>query len=321
MSSASTPLVSIGVPVKDGAETLRMAVDSLLAQDHPNLEVVVSDNASEDATPEICRDYAARDPRFRWSRSEQRLPLYVNWQRTVEISRGDAFAWCAADDVRPAGSIRALGEALQARPDAVFAHGPIRVEVLRTGDVVEVSHRGLGSGDLETRVRGYASSLRHPALMHALFRRSALARLPLLTEPAQSWKAGPYGQDYLFGLRALTLGEAVWVSAPMLHYRDRFWKRPVIQDPIATRIHWDLRGLIHADEIDRRKCHGILRLGRAAILAAPGVSPEESRRAAAAFSRAFVLRHGGALLRESALELVWRTTETVALRGAAERGR
>src|SRR5262249_51877158 len=62
MKGADDVLVSVGVPVYNGAAELRRALDTLVAQTHRNLEIVISDNASTDATPEICREFAKRDP-------------------------------------------------------------------------------------------------------------------------------------------------------------------------------------------------------------------------------------------------------------------
>jgi glycosyltransferase involved in cell wall biosynthesis len=50
------PLVNIGMPVYNGAEYLRPALDSLLAQDYENFELIISDNHSTDSTQEICLD-------------------------------------------------------------------------------------------------------------------------------------------------------------------------------------------------------------------------------------------------------------------------
>jgi glycosyltransferase involved in cell wall biosynthesis len=83
------PLVTIGVPVRNGEDCLAEALDSALAQAYPNLEILVSDNASVDATPEICRRYARADPRVRWWRNEQNVGFGYNFALTVEQARGD----------------------------------------------------------------------------------------------------------------------------------------------------------------------------------------------------------------------------------------
>ena len=58
MKRDSRPLVSIGVPVFNGEAGLARSLDSLLNQDYPNLEIVVSDNGSTDATWQIAERYS-----------------------------------------------------------------------------------------------------------------------------------------------------------------------------------------------------------------------------------------------------------------------
>ena len=60
--------VTIGMPVFNGANYVGEAVESILAQTFGDLELVISDNASTDATEQICRDMAARDRRIRYLR-------------------------------------------------------------------------------------------------------------------------------------------------------------------------------------------------------------------------------------------------------------
>ena len=57
------PRVSIGMPVYNGENFIRDALDAFLAQTFKDFEIVISDNASSDRTEEICREYAQRDSR------------------------------------------------------------------------------------------------------------------------------------------------------------------------------------------------------------------------------------------------------------------
>ena len=92
------PTVSIGMPVYNGAQYLRVALDSILAQTYEDFEIVISDNASEDATPEICHEYVARDNRIRYTRSDTNRGAAWNYERVVEMARGKYFKWAAHDD-------------------------------------------------------------------------------------------------------------------------------------------------------------------------------------------------------------------------------
>ena len=84
-----TPRVSIGMPVHNGAQFLVGALDSLLVQHFEDFELIISDNASDDATQEICLDYAGRDRRIRYYRNETNIGGSGNHSRVFELSRGD----------------------------------------------------------------------------------------------------------------------------------------------------------------------------------------------------------------------------------------
>ena len=62
---ASAPLISICVPARDEQKNIRRCVESLLAQTYPNFEVIVLDDRSTDATPQILADLARRDSHLR----------------------------------------------------------------------------------------------------------------------------------------------------------------------------------------------------------------------------------------------------------------
>lgn len=94
------PLVSIGLPIYNEERHLAEALDSLLAQDYANIEVVISDNASTDATAEICAAYAARDKRIRYLRNDINIGGMENFNRVVECARGDYFMWASGHDLR-----------------------------------------------------------------------------------------------------------------------------------------------------------------------------------------------------------------------------
>ncbi|MBF8191064.1 glycosyltransferase family 2 protein [Nonomuraea sp. K274] len=91
-------LVSIALPVRDAADRLEAVVRSALAQDHPHIELVVSDNASTDGTEELCRDLAAGDPRIVYHRHPQNVGLLGNFTHAARISRGAFVRWIGDDD-------------------------------------------------------------------------------------------------------------------------------------------------------------------------------------------------------------------------------
>ena len=97
--SEPIPRVSIGLPVYNGQNYLAAAIDSLLAQSFADFELIISDNGSTDRTPEICRQYAARDKRIRYYREAENRGLAWNFNRTFKLARGEYFKWQAHDDL------------------------------------------------------------------------------------------------------------------------------------------------------------------------------------------------------------------------------
>jgi glycosyltransferase involved in cell wall biosynthesis len=96
--STSDALVSICLPVRNGANRLEEVVWSALAQDHEQIELVISDNASTDDTEEVCRELARSDPRIVYHRHPENVGLLNNFIGAMRIARGTFFRWVGDDD-------------------------------------------------------------------------------------------------------------------------------------------------------------------------------------------------------------------------------
>lgn len=118
---ADAVLVSVGVPVYNEARFLEQTLDSLLAQDYPNLEFIISDNASTDGTLEICSRAAARDPRVRVLQSEDNMGSAANFQRCLDEAKGELFLWAGGHDLLSRNMVSRCVAALMAHPGATIA--------------------------------------------------------------------------------------------------------------------------------------------------------------------------------------------------------
>ncbi len=76
----------------------RCATDAYLAQTYPNIEVVISDNASTDATPEVLAAFS-HDPRVRVSVNPTNIGWLRNQYRAIELARGEYIVVVPADDI------------------------------------------------------------------------------------------------------------------------------------------------------------------------------------------------------------------------------
>lgn len=113
--SDSLPLVTVVVPVLDGERHLRESLDSILGQGYPRLEVIVMDDGSTDATPEIVASYGDR---LQYVRQPSRRGIYGNANDGIARARGDLVGVFHADDVYLPTLVEREVEWLAAHPDA-----------------------------------------------------------------------------------------------------------------------------------------------------------------------------------------------------------
>lgn len=121
------PRVSIGLPVYNGEKYLREALDSILTQTYIDFELIISDNASSDHTPEICLAYANKDPRIRYFRNEKNQGAAWNFNRVFELSVGDYFKWAAHDDLLDPEFLSKCVEILDKDPCVVLCYSKVKI--------------------------------------------------------------------------------------------------------------------------------------------------------------------------------------------------
>lgn len=115
------PRASIGMPVFNLEATVGRAIESVLAQTFGDFELLVSDNASRDGTEAICRGYAARDERIRYTRHPAPISGYDNFRFVLEAATAPYFMWLPADDYVLPRLLEQAVAVLDARLDVVCA--------------------------------------------------------------------------------------------------------------------------------------------------------------------------------------------------------
>jgi hypothetical protein len=268
------PLVSIAVPVYNAESSIRNALDSIKAQTYANLEILICDNASTDRTSEICLDYAARDPRFRYHRNTANIGQTRNFRLALEMASGELFMWTCADDMRPRTAVEHLVSALLRNDRAVMAHGPV-IAKGKNFEMEVANEMDLSSALPAQRVRAFTLGLRHNSMIHGLYRRSALKGLTL---------GAHYGQDYLFTLQVCLKGPVEYIRHPMIIYWEK-GTMPIL-DPIGAQETLPLRGLIRGHGT-KGKCLKVLITGCKYLLKGRDVPLLERMEAAAAHLTTF----------------------------------
>lgn len=137
-----TPKVVIGLPVYNGQDYLSEAISSILNQTFTDFRLVISDNASTDATQEICQGFAAQDDRIDYQRQKANIGAAPNFSYVFQPGDAPYFKWAAHDDTIRPGYLAAVVPLLDANPDAVIAHTRSR----------KIDETGADIGDYDNQV-------------------------------------------------------------------------------------------------------------------------------------------------------------------------
>ena len=111
--------VTIGLPVYNGGMFIERALNSFLAQDFEDFELIISDNASEDDTEDICRKYVRKDHRISYHRFEINTGASKNFNHVFNLSHGEYFKWAACDDECHPSFLSLCVDALRNAPESV----------------------------------------------------------------------------------------------------------------------------------------------------------------------------------------------------------
>jgi glycosyltransferase involved in cell wall biosynthesis len=112
------PTVSVIIPTRERCDTLEYALRSVTAVDDDGLEILVSDNASQDETRDVVE--AANDPRIRYVNTGERMGMSENWEFALSRATGDWVGFIGDDDgILPGGIARLRQVISEGRADAV----------------------------------------------------------------------------------------------------------------------------------------------------------------------------------------------------------
>jgi glycosyltransferase involved in cell wall biosynthesis len=93
-----SPLVSLVITAYNREAFIEQALQSAVQQDYPNLEIIISDNASTDRTAEIVKGFAA-DPRVKYFCNETNIGMIGNFDRaSFQYATGDYITYVSSDD-------------------------------------------------------------------------------------------------------------------------------------------------------------------------------------------------------------------------------
>jgi glycosyltransferase involved in cell wall biosynthesis len=216
MSISHLP-VSIGLPIRNGAAVVDTAIRAVLTQDHGDLELVISDNASTDSTEEICRSYARDDPRVRYYRQPNNIGATANFVQVMRLARGAFFRWIGDDDWLDPGYLSQCLERFAA-DDRLILVTTEQILIGKDGQMCPTAYTGcaLSSDRPVERFAAYLHLLAGNQLvldpLYGLMRREAVMAIP---------RRNIVREDEIFAAKLALAGP--WGHVPVVLAR-RGWK-------------------------------------------------------------------------------------------------
>lgn len=173
MPDIDQPRVAIGMPVFNGEKTVASAIESIVQQTYGDFRLIISDNASTDATPVICQAMAARDSRIAYVRQESNIGAEANFDYVLQAAECEYFMWAAADDVRSPDFLALCIDFLDRSSDYVGATCPTRFDGLQP-DPIAMGDRTLDD-DPSANIVEFFDYWHANGRFYSLFRRSMLS--------------------------------------------------------------------------------------------------------------------------------------------------
>jgi len=240
------PKVTIGVPIFNGASTIHRLLDSLVSQDYPNIEIVISDNCSTDNSAEVCLSYVKRFSFVSLIQQPENTGLYRNSYFVTEQGIGKYFMWAHHDDWFDQNWISEMVKALEKRPQLSSAIGPTRVYDSGGASRYEISFAGaLGPARLGRfgmlamllwSPLPFIGNTSHGIFVHALHRKAIIDGIfapvegkKLSTFDNREWKVAPLSDRGIVSLLLLR-GNVLYLQQPQVYFHKQNHIRPLSQN-------------------------------------------------------------------------------------------
>ncbi len=201
------------MPVFNEERFLSQTLDSLLAQDYSNFEIIICDNASTDKTGEIAQKYAEKDSRIKYHLNESNIGGTRNFNKTFLLSSGKYFMWASGHDLYDKSFISKCLNIFKAENKVVLVY-PITSSI-----DCENNNLGKMPGRLDTRALNISRKL-HCILwgipngnpVYGLIQRNAMEKTLIFQNVL--------GMDLVFLLELSLVGDFAHISEELFYRRE-----------------------------------------------------------------------------------------------------
>ncbi len=186
MTDKSLPLVSVGLPTLNGASSLTTALKSVLQQTYPNIQLIISDNASTDETQSICEKFSKDDQRVTYIRQKANLGAANNFAEVLRCSTGEFFMWLGDDDWIDASYISECVSILINNSEYSLVSGKAQYFVNGNfkyqGNTINLEQEDAGK-----RLLSYYSKVSDNGIFYGVMRREQISQIPMKNTMGGDW--------------------------------------------------------------------------------------------------------------------------------------
>ena len=138
-------LVSVGIPVFNEKKHIAEILNSIKTQSYPFLDIIVSDNASNDGTWGIIQEFSQSDSRFRIFKQDDNKGAAFNFKFVLDQARGEYFIWAGAHDKWDQNLIEECIEEMQKKPGLVLCFPQTRW-IDNEGKIINNDYEAVNTG-------------------------------------------------------------------------------------------------------------------------------------------------------------------------------
>ena len=219
-----TPELTIGIPVYNGEKFLHSKINSILKLGYEDFEIIISDNASNDKTKEICELFLKQEEKIQYFHHEKNIGPVKNFEFILKKAKGKYFMWTAVDDVILPGFIEKNLEQLQNKK-IICSVSQVQYYGEKTDKMKEIKNSGLiqkiqqnfsplknipASGKLDVKIRKYLKLRGHHHVFYGIYRTEQIKKYFVNNDFS--------GFDFATILNSLQFGN-IFVNNDVLMYR------------------------------------------------------------------------------------------------------
>ena len=162
------PLVSILIPVYNGGKYLNLTIEKLLDQSYQNIEIIISDNNSQDDTKNICSKFSKLDNRIIYYKQDTNIGMIKNELFLTQKIKGKYFCWMPAGDYFNKDFIKYGVEYLDSHHDTISCFGETICFDNKMNNFKKFGITELFSDNLQDRIKSFCNVQIHDHLLYGL---------------------------------------------------------------------------------------------------------------------------------------------------------